>query len=159
MYLLWPYLASCDHTLPCQMSLGSIRVTSTLGTILSSRFGPPVSAVTNRSQQAARADLTSQSCPQHARAAACTGIWPPERAGRAGSGSARPPKSPVRAGPAGAAGRRGHWRPRPGQTLRLSDSGRCRGRGDCMRPRAEIRAETPRAPLRTESSRRMLETN
>jgi hypothetical protein len=85
MYLLWPYLASCDHTLPCQMSLGSIRVTSTLGTILSSRFGPPVSAVTNRSQQAARADLTSQSCSQHAtsRAAACTGIWMLEHAGRA----------------------------------------------------------------------------
>ena len=111
MYLLWPYLASCDHTWPCLMSLGSIRVTSTLGTILSSRFGPPVSAVTNRSQQAARADLTSQSCPQHARAAACTGIWPLERAGRPGSSSARPPKSPVRAGPAGAAGRRGHRRP------------------------------------------------
>ena len=111
MYLLWPYLASCDHTLPCLMSLGSIRVTYTLGTILSSRFGPPVSAVTNRSQQAAREDLTSQSCSQYARAAACTGIWPPERAGRAGSGSVRPPKSPVRAGPAGAAGRRGHRRP------------------------------------------------
>eukprot|EP01046_Picozoa_sp_COSAG06_P081554 COSAG06_NODE_28701_length_569_cov_3.729787_1_plen_28_part_10 len=28
MYLLWPYLASCDHTWPCLMSLGSIRVTS-----------------------------------------------------------------------------------------------------------------------------------
>ena len=111
MYLLWPYLASCDHTWPCLMSLGSIRVTSTLGTILSSRFGPPVSAVTNRSQQAARVGLTSQSRPPCARAAACNRIWPPERAGRAGLGSARAPKSPVRAGPAGAAGRRGHWRP------------------------------------------------
>ena len=38
-------------------------------------------------------------------------------------------------------------------------TGRGRGRGDCMQPRPEIRAETPRAPLRTESSRRMLETN
>jgi hypothetical protein len=57
MYLLCPYLASCDHTLPWQMSLGSIRVTSTLGTILSSRFGHPVSAVTNRSQQAARGQI------------------------------------------------------------------------------------------------------
>jgi len=111
MYLLWPYLASCDHTWPCLMSLGSIRVTSTLGTILSSRFGPPVSAVTNRSQQAARADLTSQSCPQHARAAACTGIWPPERAGRAGSGSARPPKSPARSAGRRGRPRRGHRRP------------------------------------------------
>ena len=154
MYLLWPYLASCDHTWPCLMSLGSIRVTSTLGTILSSRFGPPVSAVTNRSQQAARADLTSQSCPQHARAAACTGIWPLERAGRPGSSSARPPKSPVRAGPAGAAGRRGHGG-RPSQILTACG----RGRGDCMQPRPEIRAETPRTPLRTGSSRRMLETN
>ena len=44
---------------------------------------------------------------------------------------------------------------RPGQIL----TGRGRGRGDCMQPRPEIRAETPRAPLRTESSRRMLETN
>ena len=74
-------------------------------------FGPSISAVTDRSQQAARVDLISQSCPQHARAAACNGIWPPESAGRAGSGSARPLKSSVRAGPAGAAGRRGHRRP------------------------------------------------
>ena len=44
---------------------------------------------------------------------------------------------------------------RPGQIL----TGRGRGRGDCMQPRPEIRAETPRTPLRTGSSRRMLETN
>ena len=74
-------------------------------------FGPSVSAVTDRSQQAARVDLISQSCPQHARSAPCARIWPPERAGRAGLGSAWAPKPPVRAGPAGAAGRRGHLRP------------------------------------------------
>ena len=111
MHLCMAVVTSCDHTWPCPRPLGSIRVSSTLRVTLSRRFGPSVSAVTNRGQQAARVDLTSQSCPQHARAAACTRIWPPERAGRAGSGSARPPKSPVRAGPAGAAGRRGHRRP------------------------------------------------
>jgi len=154
MHLCMAVVTSCDHTWPCPRPLGSIRVSSTLRVTLSRRFGPSVSAVTNRSQQAARADLTSQPCPQHARAAACTRIWPPERAERAGLGSARPPKSPVRAGrparPAGAA-----TGGRPGQIL----TGRGRGRGDCMQPRPEIRAETPRAPLRTESSRRMLETN
>ena len=63
------------------------------------------------SQQAARVDLIGQARPPHARPATCTRIWPPERAGRAGTGSAQRPKSPVRAGPAGAAGRRGLGRP------------------------------------------------
>ena len=111
MHLCMAIVTSCDHTWPCLRPLGSIRVSSTLRVTLSRRFGPSVSAVTNRSQQAARADITSQSCPPCARAAACTRIWPLERAGRAGLGSAWAPKSPVRAGPADAAGRRGHWRP------------------------------------------------
>ena len=50
-------------------------------------FGPSVSAVTDRSQQAARADLTGQPYPQHAGAAACARIWPPERAGSSGGSS------------------------------------------------------------------------
>ena len=111
MHLCMAVVTSCDHTWPCPRPLGSIRVSSTLRVTLSRRFGPSVSAVTNRSQQAARVDLTSQSCPPCTSAAACTRIWPLEHAGRAGSGSARAPKSPMRAGPAGAAGRRGHLRP------------------------------------------------
>ena len=111
MHLCMAVVTSCDHIWPCPRPLGSIRVSSTLRVTLSRRFGPSVSAVTNRSQQAARVGLISQSCPSCARAAACNRIWPPERAERAGLGSARAPKSPVRAGPAGAAGRRGHWRP------------------------------------------------
>ena len=129
-------VTSCDRTLPCLRPPGSIR-TSLLHPF-GHRGGPfwwPGRSRFSSSQQAARVDLIGQARPPHARPATCTRIWPPERAGRAGTGSAQRPKSPVRAGPAGAAGRRGlgrpdwlpcHWpRPRRGDCMQLPGQNQC----------------------------------
>jgi hypothetical protein len=70
MYLLWPYLASCDLALHYVTWVHPSRLHPWDHPLKSFRVSP-VSAVTNHSQHAAREDLTSHSCPQHTMAVAC----------------------------------------------------------------------------------------
>ena len=94
-------VASCDRTLSC---LEASWVHTSLLHPLGYRGGPfwwPGRSRFSSSQQAARVDLIGQARPPYVRPATCTHIWPPERVGRAGTGSAQRPKSPVRAWPAG----------------------------------------------------------
>ena len=69
MHLYMAVVTSCDHTWPCPRPLGSIRVSSTLRVTLSRRFGPSVSAVTNRNQR--RQTLSESVWRRSVRAAKC----------------------------------------------------------------------------------------
>ena len=170
-------VASCDRTLSC---LEASWVHTSLLHPLGYRGGPfwwPGRSRFSSSQQAARVDLIGQARPPYVRPATCTRIWPSERVGRAGTGSAQRPKSPVRARPAGlvalplaaAAPRRLHAQTR-GKPMQKApaykfESGSWRAKiMHALRPQqqsaaAAVHAQTPRASQRTEPSRRMLETN
>jgi hypothetical protein len=173
-------VASCDRTLSC---LEASWVHTSLLHPLGYRGGPfwwPGRSRFSSSQQAARVDLIGQARPPYVRPATCTRIWPPERVGRAGTGSAQRPKSPVRARPAGlvalplaaAAPRRLHAQTRgkpmqkapaykfeSGIAQLAGQSHHARGLRPQQSAAAAVHAQTPRASQRTEPSRRMLETN